>query len=81
MKKDYYVYVYCDPREKSGLSVLEHVFDFLPIYIGYGRRNLLFWHLKFYKCDMNLLKINKIKAIPKNLTGDTGCNKKRDTTP
>lgn len=61
MNNDYYVYVYCDPRTSSNLIVDDVKFDYLPFYIGYGRKNRINFHLKMK--DSNLLKINKIKSI------------------
>ena len=64
--QDYYVYVYCDPRYQ-GQDVLSYKFECQPFYIGYGRKNRLFRHLKPYPSvvDNNRLKINKIKSIQK----------------
>lgn len=61
MIEDYYVYVYCDPRVPSNIVVDTVNFEFQPIYIGYGRKNRINFHLKMK--DSNFLKINKIKSI------------------
>lgn len=59
--EDYYVYVYCDPRKNALIKIGEYSFDYLPFYIGYGKKNRLYFHLKLK--DTNLSKINKIKSI------------------
>lgn len=60
---EYYVYVYCDPRFRCDNDYLGVRIDFLPIYIGYGCRDRMLWHLKLKSYDRNLLKINKLRAI------------------
>jgi hypothetical protein len=66
MKRDYYIYVYCDPRHKVNLKIntINHEFKNLPIYIGVSKKEARkFFHLKLYKGDKNRIKKNKIKAI------------------
>ena len=59
--ENYYIYVYCDPRDKSSLNIEEYLFEYSPFYIGYGIKNRLYYHLKMK--DTNHIKINKIKSI------------------
>lgn len=62
--EDYYVYVYCDPRKFCLIEMGEYILKNVPFYIGYGRKNRMYFHLKMK--DTNLSKINKIKSIIKD---------------
>lgn len=64
---NYYVYIYCDPRNKNNIKYINIDMEliFCPFYVGCGTRNRHISHLKINKTDKNLLKINKIKNITK----------------
>lgn len=64
---NYYVYAYLDPR-KSGnynyeLNGETIHFDFEPFYIGKGKNDRMFYHLKLDEKDSNHIKKNKIKHL------------------
>lgn len=62
--KEYYVYIYLDPR-KPGKYVYEDLeFDFEPFYVGKGNGNRMFSHLNNqYKNSYKYNKINRIKEL------------------
>ena len=63
----YYVYVYCDPTKKGKFSYpnLDICFLFEPFYIGMGKRNRMYSHLKPQNLIKNSPKIGKIKKLMK----------------
>lgn len=69
-KTDFYVYVYCDPRKfgKYQYKGLDICFLYEPFYVGKGKDNRKFVHLKegVLKKETNRLKANKILKIINN---------------
>lgn len=74
LNKDYYVYVYCDPRKKGNYSYMENGvgidFEYEPFYIGMGKGNRVKIHLSEAKDNNfekkkgnNKYKIRKIRKI------------------
>ena len=67
MKKEYYVYIYLDPRKKGIYQYDEFVFDYEPFYVGKGNGKRYLKHLLETKLNTsNLFKfrvINKIRKI------------------
>ena len=59
----FYVYVYLDPRKPGDYIYGEYHFDYEPFYVGKGRYNRLYIHLK--KNIYNPHFHNKIKKIQK----------------
>ena len=59
---EYYIYAYLDPRKPGNYSYDEYTFGFSPFYIGKGKKDRCFAHLKNYRND-NHKKVNKIKKI------------------
>jgi hypothetical protein len=68
----YYVYVYMNPFKKLDNEIVLDIsgekfnFDYEPFYIGKGKGNRLFSHLKLNKNDKNSNKINLINEIIDN---------------
>ena len=68
----YYVYVYMNPFKKLDNEIVLDIsgekfnFDYEPFYIGKGKGDRLFSHLKFNKNDKNTNKINLINEIIDN---------------
>lgn len=65
MVKEFYVYVYLDPRKEGKYVYGEFQFDYEPFYVGKGYGFRKFRHMSDYvlKTDKNKLKVNKIKKI------------------
>lgn len=70
--KDFYVYVYLDPRKPGNYNYIDFKFEFEPFYIGMSKlENRMYDHLKEAKNrnGYNKKKINKInKILEHNLT-------------
>ena len=64
----FYVYVYLDPRKPGDYIYGEYHFDYEPFYVGKGRYNRLYIHLK--KNIYNPHFHNKIKKIQKECKHD-----------
>ena len=68
----YYVYVYMNPFKKLDNEIILDIsgekfnFDYEPFYIGKGKGDRLFSHLKMNKNDKNSNKINLINEIINN---------------
>lgn len=66
-----YVYVYMNPFKKLNNEIIldisgeKFIFDYEPFYIGKGKGNRIFDHLKF-KNDVNSNKVNLINEIVDN---------------
>lgn len=67
MQTLYYIYVYLDPRKRGEFNYEEYSFNNEPFYIGKGKDNRAFDHLKEVekKHHRNAAKCNKIIAIYK----------------
>lgn len=64
MKKDYYIYVYLDPRKPGRFNYKDICFLFEPFYIGKGSGKRLYKHIKESKEETkNIYKHRKIKKI------------------
>lgn len=67
-----YVYVYMNPFKKLENEIVLDIsgekfkFDYEPFYIGKGRGNRMFEHLKSNKSDVNVNKMNMINEIVDN---------------
>jgi hypothetical protein len=67
-----YVYVYMNPFKKLDNEIILDIsgekfnFDYEPFYIGMGKGNRIFSHLKSNKYDLNSNKINLINEIIDN---------------
>jgi len=65
-KNDYYVYVYLDPRKSGFYNSESFIFPNEPFYVGKGKNNRHFDHLKeseLNKENGNIIKQRKIKKI------------------
>lgn len=62
--KDYYTYVYLDPRKTGSFIYENYSFENEPFYVGKGHKNRSESHVKGFS-NYNLYKLNKIKAIMK----------------
>ncbi|MCK5612619.1 hypothetical protein KAR91_62685 [Candidatus Pacearchaeota archaeon] len=62
--KIFYVYAYLDPRIKGSFQYGEYKFDYEPFYIGKGKDNRMYDHLK-YKSE-NTSKVEFIEEIIKD---------------
>lgn len=69
MKEEYYVYAYLDQKIKLNVNFCDILFKYRPIYIGKGKRNRMYTHLKDrkrfnisckYKNNMFYNKLNKM---------------------
>lgn len=63
MVKEFYVYVYLDPRKEGKYVYGEFEFDYEPFYVGKGKDDRKFDHMMPYMLKVNNLKSNKIKKI------------------
>ena len=63
-RRDFYVYIYLDPRKPGEYVYDDLKFDFEPFYVGKGIGNRLNRHIYLYKYDnCNSFKYNKINKI------------------
>jgi len=64
MKKQFYVYVYTDPRKPGDYNYGEYHFDYEPFYVGKGKEDRLYAHLcENTEINTNKHKIEKINNI------------------
>jgi hypothetical protein len=65
MQTSYYIYVYLDPRRPGKYEYTNYSFEYEPFYIGKGKDDRIYGHLKEVKNKKhrNLAKCNKINAI------------------
>lgn len=61
--KNYYVYVYLDPRKKGNFTHGQYMFDYEPIYVGKGTRNRINQHLINVNEGKTSLFYNKLRKI------------------
>lgn len=66
-KKEHYVYVYCDPRKVGSFSFGNYHFTNEPFYVGKGKGNRAFQHLKCKEHNKKSYKIRKILKLGFNL--------------
>lgn len=66
MKKDYYIYIYLDPRKPGKYGYGNYCFLFEPFYVGKGLGNRMYKHLKEDENNTeNVYKYRKIQKILK----------------
>ena len=61
--KNFYVYVYLDPRKRGDYTYDEYTFEYEPIYIGKGTRNRINHHLVRVNHGKTSLFYNKLRKI------------------
>lgn len=61
--KNFYVYVYLDPRKRGNYTYDEYTFEYEPIYIGKGTRNRINHHLVRVNHGKTSLFYNKLRKI------------------
>jgi hypothetical protein len=64
--KNYYVYVYLDPRKKGDYMYVGHAFTHEPIYVGKGTKNRINQHLLIINQGKNSLFYSKLRKIIKD---------------
>ena len=64
--KNFYVYVYLDPRKTGEFIFDEFKFDFEPFYVGKGKNRRLYYHLTNKSLKRNDEKSKRIKDIIKD---------------
>lgn len=62
-KKNYYIYVYLDPRKSGNYIFGEYEFKYEPIYVGKGTRNRMNQHLSNVNKGKTSLFYNKLRKI------------------
>lgn len=65
--KEYYVYIYLDPRHSGETLILDKIYKNKIIYVGKGKKNRLYDHLYESNLIKNNWKTNTIKSILKNI--------------
>lgn len=64
MKKEFYIYIYLDPRKPGKYNYGDYCFLFEPFYVGKGTGNRMYKHLKEDENSTeNLYKYRKINKI------------------
>lgn len=58
--KDYYIYIYLDPRKTGNFNYQELYFNYEPFYVGKGRADRID---KSFKDNSNVFKTNKVNKI------------------
>jgi len=71
MQNQYYVYIYLNPLQPGVYSTTTHTFSFKPFYVGKGKGDRLYDHLKGARYTRstkhgNIHKINTIRKIQSN---------------
>lgn len=65
--KEYYVYIYLDPRHLSDHTILNKTYNNRIIYVGKGKDNRMYDHLKESSLINNNWKSNTLKSILKKI--------------
>jgi len=66
MRKDFYVYVYLDPRKEGNFIYNKLKFNYEPFYIGKGCGKRIDFHLYESASTKSKIRFNKIKSIRKS---------------
>jgi hypothetical protein len=67
MNNEFYVYIYLDPRKPGSYNYGDYMFNYEPFYVGKGKGNRMYVHLKDQSKCYKVHKIQKILSEKYNL--------------